>query len=412
MHSINQKTLRFFSGLFLFILLFHACKKDEFKRSIWVKKGQSVQDIRASFSVEPPRSITHPAGVYRSGNLLFLLQENEGVGIMDITQPEAPVDKVFIKLLSNSHVVVKSNVMIADNGVDLVSIDISDLNNIRLLNRIHNVFPEKWLKEQDSTVFIGYEEQKISTFKSYNPSDTVPPQNRNTENNAALAIGKGGSETRFALQDNFLYIARGNALTPVDLTTPSQPILKDAVGYDGYPTFETVYAYQGFLYVGTSDGVLILNSSISPSTPHFVSFASRTIRGCDPVVVQNNFMFSTVRTGTVCNQFGQSALFIHDVSDKTYPKMAYNKTIDNPKGLGIDGNLLFVCQGDKGMAIYTWDETTQALNYLYQKIDLYAFDVITGNNILIVAAENGLYLYDYSDPNNIKRLSKVASYDF
>jgi len=407
-----KKSLPFLLVAMISLPLFNACKKDEFKRTIWVKKGQSVQDVRASFSVEAPRDITHPAGVYRSGNLLFLLQENEGIGIMDITKPAAPVDKAFIKLLSNSHVVVKSNILIADNGVDLVSIDISDLNQIRLVNRIQNVFTEKWLSEKDSSVFVGYEEKKISTFKSYNPSDTIPPANRTTENNAALAIGKGGSETRFALNENYLYIARGNALTPVDLTQASNPVVKEPVGYTGYPDFETVYAYQGFLYVGTSDGVLILNNTISPTTPYFVSFASRNVRGCDPVVVQNNFMFSTVRTGTVCNQFGQSALFIHDVTDKTAPRPEFNKILEQPKGLGIDGNLLFICQGDKGMAVYNWDESSKKLSYLYQKIDLYAFDVITGNNTLIVAADNGLYLYDYTDPNNIKRLSKVASYDF
>lgn len=407
-----KKSLPFLLVAMISLPLFNACKKDEFKRTIWVKKGQSVQDIRASFSVEAPRDITHPAGVYRSGNLLFLLQENEGIGIMDITKPAAPVDKAFIKLLSNSHVVVKSNILIADNGVDLVSIDISDLNQIRLVNRIQNVFTEKWLSEQDNSVFVGYEEKKISTFKSYNPSDTIPPANRTTENNAALAIGKGGSETRFALNENYLYIARGNALTPVDLTQASNPVVKEPVGYTGYPDFETVYAYQGFLYVGTADGVLILNNTISPTTPYFVSFASRNVRGCDPVVVQNNFMFSTVRTGTVCNQFGQSALFIHDVTDKTAPRPEFNKILEQPKGLGIDGNLLFICQGDKGMAVYNWDESSKKLSYLYQKIDLYAFDVITGNNTLIVAADNGLYLYDYTDPNNIKRLSKVASYDF
>jgi len=412
MHIITKITLRFFSGLFLLIVLFNACKKDEFKRTIWVKKGQSVQDVRASFSVEAPRAITHPAGVFRSGNLLFLLQENEGIGIMDITKPAAPIDKAFIKLLSNSHVVVKSNVLIADNGVDLVSIDISDLTQIRLVKRIQNVFSEKWLNEQDSSVFVGYEEEKISMFNSYNPSDTIPPANRTADNNAALAIGKGGSETRFALNENYLYIARGNAITPVDLTQASNPVVRDPVGYTGYPDFETVYAYQGFLYVGTSDGVLILNNTISPATPYFVSFADRTVKGCDPVVVQNNFMFSTVRTGTVCNQFGQSALFIHDVTDKVKPKIEVNQSIEQPKGLGIDGNLLFICQGKKGMAVYNWDESSRKLSYLYQKIDLYAFDVITGNNTLIVAADNGLYLYDYTDPNNIKRLSKVASYDF
>jgi hypothetical protein len=36
--------------------------------------------------------------------------------------------------------------------------------------------------------------------------------------------------------------------------------------------------------------------------------------------------------------------------------------------------------------------------------------VIANDKTLIVAAENGLFLYDYSDPNNLKKLSRVAAY--
>jgi hypothetical protein len=387
-----------------------SCKKDFLKRSIWVKTGLPVEDVRNSFAVEPPREITHPAGVYRSGNLLFLLEQGEGIGITDISDRENPVPKCFIKLLANSHAVVKYDHLIADNGVDLVSIDISDLSNISLVKRVTNVFKEKWL-EQDKTIFTGYEEKKISTFKSYNPSDTIPPAGRTTESTAAIAIGKGGSETRFAVQGDFLYIARGNALTPVDLYDPSDPIVHEEVGYRDENTFETVFAYQGYLYIGTSDGVLILNSAKSPITPYFESFASRNVRGCDPVVVQNNFMFSTIRTGTVCNRFGNSALFIHDVSNKTIPFGIYTENVESPRGLGIDGNLLFLCQADKGLAVYNWNEATKKLTYRYQKPEIYAFDVITGSNTLIVAADNGLYLYDYTDPNNIRKLSRVARYE-
>jgi hypothetical protein len=66
--------------------------------------------------------------------------------------------------------VVKSNVLIADNGVDLVSIDISDLTQIRLVKRIQNVFSEKWLNGQDSSVFmvcIYATTQILITLKDY-----------------------------------------------------------------------------------------------------------------------------------------------------------------------------------------------------------------------------------------------------
>jgi hypothetical protein len=99
------------------------------------------------------------------------------------------------------------------------------------------------------------------------------------------------------------------------------------------------------------------------------------------------------------------------VSNKSIPFNVYTEVVESPRGLGIDGNLLFLCQADKGLAVYNWNEATKKLTYRYQKPEIFAFDVITGSNTLIVAADNGLYLYDYTDPNNIRKLSRVARYE-
>jgi hypothetical protein len=387
-----------------------ACKKDALKRTIWVKKGESIATVRNSFAVEPGKEITHPAGVYRSGNYLLLLEEGEGIGIIDISVRESPVNLAFIKLLANSHAVIKDDYILADNGPDLVSIDISDLLQIELVNRLENVFPDKWL-EENNTVFTGYEEKQISIFKNFNPSDTIPPESRDAENLAALAIGRGGSETRFALMNDYLYVARDKGIRPFNVASPAAPVMYNELGYtlDG---FETLLAKNGYLYIGTSNGVVILNANNSPATPSQESVALRDIRGCDPVVVQGNYMFSTVRSGADCNRFNSSSgLFVHNIQDKKMPYTIFSQTVDNPKGLGIDGNLLFLCQGNMGLSVYNWDEITKKPTFRYRYNDIHAFDVVTGNNTLIVAAENGLFLYDYSDPNNLRKLSRVAAYN-
>jgi hypothetical protein len=206
-------------------------------------------------------------------------------------------------------------------------------------------------------------------------------------------------------------VARDKGIRPFNVAYPAAPVMYNELGYtlDG---FETLLAKNGYLYIGTSNGVVILNANNSPATPSQESVALRDIRGCDPVVVQGNYMFSTVRSGADCNRFNSSSgLFVHNIQDKKMPYTIFSQTVDNPKGLGIDGNLLFLCQGNMGLSVYNWDEITKKPTFRYRYNDIHAFDVVTGNNTLIVAAENGLFLYDYSDPNNLRKLSRVAAYN-
>ncbi|HXL56499.1 MAG TPA: hypothetical protein VN958_09595, partial [Chitinophagaceae bacterium] len=78
-----------------------------------------------------------------------------------------------------------------------------------------------------------------------------------------------------------------------------------------------------------------------------------------------------------------------------------------PHGLSKDGNLLFICDGNDGLKIY--DASNPQDIRLKQHIkELETYDVITTNNIAIVVATDGLYQFDYSDINNIKQLSKMA----
>ena len=42
----------------------------------------------------------------------------------------------------------------------------------------------------------------------------------------------------------------------------------------------------------------------------------------------------------------------------------------------------------------------------YNSID--AYDVIPFNNILMLIGEDGIFQFDYSDPQNIKQLSQIS----
>jgi hypothetical protein len=79
----------------------------------------------------------------------------------------------------------------------------------------------------------------------------------------------------------------------------------------------------------------------------------------------------------------------------------------NPFGLAIDENLLFVCDGPAGLKIYDRTEPTN-LVMLHHIKNLETYDAIARNKNLLVVAKDGLYQYDYSQPQQIRLLSKLS----
>ncbi|NJO03673.1 MAG: hypothetical protein HC880_20140 [Bacteroidia bacterium] len=63
--------------------------------------------------------------------------------IIDNHDPRHPERRAFIQIPGNVDIAIKENILYADNVTDLLVIDISDLNDIRLTKRIENAFPNK-----------------------------------------------------------------------------------------------------------------------------------------------------------------------------------------------------------------------------------------------------------------------------
>jgi hypothetical protein len=80
----------------------------------------------------------------------------------------------------------------------------------------------------------------------------------------------------------------------------------------------------------------------------------------------------------------------------------------NPYGLGIDDDVLFVCDGTAGLKVYNASDP-----YLIQEKqiatfkDINAYDVIPLGNSLLMIGEDGFYQYDYTNLNNIKQISSI-----
>ena len=151
---------------------------------------------------------------------------------------------------------------------------------------------------------------------------------------------------------------------------------------------------------------MMIYSVSDPNNPAFESMISHAY-GCDPVVVDNDLAYVTVRSGNTCGQ-QNNELFIVDVKDTKNPKHIVTFEMTNPKGLGIDAGKLFLC--DDGLKVFSiQDKPTKLIDsqILHEK-GMDGFDLIPYNNTLMMIANEGLYQYNYSDINNIRFLSKIS----
>jgi hypothetical protein len=81
----------------------------------------------------------------------------------------------------------------------------------------------------------------------------------------------------------------------------------------------------------------------------------------------------------------------------------------NPHGLGVDGNTLFICDGSDGLKAFDIsDINTISQHMLFQDKTINAVDVIPLNSVLMMIGADGIFQYDYSDPNNIALLSQIV----
>lgn len=215
--------------------------------------------------------------------------------------------------------------------------------------------------------------------------------------------GAGGSMARFAITDNMLYIVSRQSLEVYDIHDGGNPV--KAVTQNLGVGIETIFPYQKNLFVGAMDGMYIYNNS-NPKAPELLSKYTHVL-SCDPVVVQGQYAYVTLRAGVNCRPGGSfSSLDVVDIGDPARPQMVGSQRMESPYGLGVSGNKLFVCEGDKGLRVMDiTDPKLPVQKQFFQQIP--AYDVIARNNHLIVTGKQGLYQYKYDTSDSLEYLSKI-----
>ena len=130
----------FITALFFMV----SCDKTEDElETVNVAKAEymSLKALRSSTDIIAPRPIIESGKIYAYKDMVLVNDVDEGIHIIDNSNPENPVKKAFIKIIANKDMEVKGDYLYADSLMDLLVFDISDLNNIHEIARLEDVFP-------------------------------------------------------------------------------------------------------------------------------------------------------------------------------------------------------------------------------------------------------------------------------
>lgn len=421
-----MKTLIKASVLFLFVALATTgCNDKTIERITYdanVPVYMSFEDFRTSFKKSEAEEISLPGKMYFKDGYLFINEVGKGIHVVNNTDPSNPQIIAFYEIMGNVDMAVRGNILFADSYIDLLAIDISDVNNPVEVNRIENVFPEIvpegdiWfpyaMVDQSKGVIVGWEVKTITEERDasghggwlYGGNLDFLAMNGASEGNWTGGAGIGGSMARFMLNEQYLYlIAQPFRLKTVNVESTLQMTVVDSV--DVSREMETLFRLENKLFIGTTTGMLIFGLD-NPEMPRQISSYDH-ITACDPVVVDGQYAYVTLRTGTVCAN-GNNLLEVIDISSIENPYLVKSYPMFNPHGLGVDGNLLFICDGAAGLKIY--DKTNPMAiitNQVAHYPDFDTYDVIPLNGVLMLVGPGGIYQYDYSDPNNILQISHL-----
>ena len=400
----------------LFFLMALSCDKNDDADYEFIQvaspKLMSKAAFRSAVKVNAPKTIEEPGKIYVYQDYIFVSDVDSGVHIIDNTNPEMPQAIKFIEIPGNEDISVKDNFLFADSATDLVVFDISDINNVVMSERLEDVFTvyDYDIPIEAQEVDYGkynYEEEIIigwtlSTERRKKVDNTrvidVIFNDGMVSSQAESSTGTGGSLARFQIVDNYLYTVGNYEMAIFNIQNLEEPFLVNTQ-YAGW-NIETMFQAEGYLYLGSTNGMYIYNLK-NPSAPEYVSEFTHW-EGCDPVVVNGDYAYLTLRGGNLCGQL-ESVLEVIDISNKSNPTLSARYDLENPYGLGIRNNMLYVCDGTAGLKLFEL-ETPKDLKLVNTLGDIQATDVIPLENNLIMIGGNTLYQYEYKE-NNIGLIS-------
>jgi len=374
----------------------------------FVPQYETTAQLAAKVTVESPKDYAEAGKIVTYQNYIFINKPNEGVHVVDNSNPAAPVNLHFINIPGSLDLTIIDDHLYSDMFSALVVFDISDVTQPDLIEdfTVEEIFYYNPYRTLDTAIRLG-ESFAYTQYESIDDSrgivtgweveirqepleeqimylrleDTAIAETASSDQvNGFNEVSTAGSMTRFLPIDRYLYTINFNELVLFSIGDNYQP---------------TRFAR---LDTGTQ-------AETSPSNPNYLNSIEH-FRSCDPVVADENYAYVTLRGGTNC--FTETnELQIIDIRTPEELSVVARQVMFNPHGLAIHEDYLLVCDGTAGLKVV--DVTNRNEPEILSTDNIpFAYDIIVDFPSAIVVGEGVLYQYDLSNLPEIVKTNELV----
>jgi len=400
--------MKYFVFLFLLSgLLLSSCSLDQCDQTITYTKMSAIYTdldlMRVDDLVESTRTIEQPGKIYVSEDLLIIGDRGIGIHIIDNTDPANPTPISFLNVPGSTQLYVEGDYIYSNAFYDMIKIDISDMNNIRIADRMEEAFPIEH-RNADNHVLSGFNIEEVTEHTNcedqlfdggtffFDDRDVLLDESAIPT--SFISNGSTiGTANRIATVDESMFIINRSQIFSFDIADDqisehSAYRFTERIGWQ----METIFAQDDLLYIGSQNGMSIhrlTTSNIQWEGEYFHA------TGCDPVLpIEEGIAYLTLRSGDECPG-DVNSLNVLDVNNSRNPFLIQEISMTSPYGLSLIGDVLYVGEGNNGLRIFDASNRS-ALSEISFIRDISAYDIIahpTRTDIVLLASEQGLVQY-------------------
>ena len=236
--------------------------------------------------------------------------------------------------------------------------------------------------------------------------------------NDPLSFGSGdtvlsGSYANMLTLGDFLYVLGNGQLKTLSISDPAMPVEIDQkdIGF----SVESLFISGANIFVGSPEGMFIYTIG-EDGIPQFrseTSYDNFDLISCflDPVTANDDYAYVTLDNDASFDVCWRPALDdqmrVFDLTDLENPVLVNTLFMNNPKGIALDGEHLFVCEKENGLTVFELSNPIMP-EEIYKSEDFSAYDLIPANGLLMVVGQDTLHQFDYTDINNIFKIGEYS----
>ncbi|MFN4006465.1 MAG: LVIVD repeat-containing protein [Chitinophagaceae bacterium] len=414
-----------FLSLLVLILCGMSCTKDTVtERYTFYKPVYATRDqVRNSIGTQNPRAFEATSKLVYWNDMIFLVENDKGVHVIDYTNSNNPVNRSFIYIPGCRDIAIHQATLYADCYTDLVAMDISNPTQATLKSFVRGAFPHRiynntyfdtsniiidWVRV-DTVIKSNIKNMMRNEYNQqvifYNPwlSSSMPTSATGATPNTRGGSAKAGSMARFGLYNNRLYTVSNSDLKVFNVTQPNQPAFVRTLSL-GAGDIETIFPYRTQLFIGSSTGVHIYDAT-NPDQPTRLSLFTHA-RACDPVIADGDYAYVTLKGGGICGG-NSNQMDIINIQDLTAPRLIQSIGLTGPSGLGKNGNQLWVCDATSGVRVFDAANPANPIEKQVLPALQQAYDVIVLADRTFVSTSNNLYCCSINNSWQVSVLSNL-----